>query len=160
MARNDIALDIAHAIVIPKDLDFSNNTKEQNDHHHHSITNNNNNAVTTDCKKCKKSLKGGDLAVVAPRFALRDFWHPGCFSCATCDELLVDLAYCVFDDTILCERHYAENFKPRCAACDELIFAGQYTKVRIVFLLPLITAYSEVSDKRTVFYNRIILQKV
>ena len=26
------------------------------------------------------------------------------------------------------ERHYAENLKPRCGACDELIFAGQYTK--------------------------------
>ena len=40
----------------------------------------------------------------------------------------VDLTYCVFDDKIYCERHYAENLKPRCGACDELIFSGQYTK--------------------------------
>lgn len=44
------------------------------------------------------------------------------------DELLVDLTYCVFDDKIYCERHYAENLRPRCGACDELIFSGQYTK--------------------------------
>ena len=42
--------------------------------------------------------------------------------------LQVDLTYCVFDDKIYCERHYAENLKPRCGACDELIFSGQYTK--------------------------------
>ena len=40
----------------------------------------------------------------------------------------VDLTYCVFDDKVYCERHYAENLKPRCGACDELIFSGQYTK--------------------------------
>ena len=46
-----------------------------------------------------------------------------------CDELLVDLCYCVHNDNLYCGRHYAENLKPRCGACDELIFAGQYTKV-------------------------------
>ena len=42
----------------------------------------------------------------------------------------VDLTYCVHDESLYCGRHYAENLKPRCGACDELIFAGQYTKVR------------------------------
>ena len=41
----------------------------------------------------------------------------------------VDLTYCVHDENLYCGRHYAENLKPRCGACDELIFAGQYTKV-------------------------------
>ena len=36
----------------------------------------------------------------------------------------------VHDESLYCGRHYAENLKPRCGACDELIFAGQYTKVR------------------------------
>lgn len=40
--------------------------------------------------------------------------------CSTCDELLVDLTYCVHDDKIYCERHYAELLKPRCNACDEV----------------------------------------
>lgn len=47
-------------------------------------------------------------------------WHPSCFNCTTCDELLVDLTYCVHDDKIYCERHYAEELKPRCNACDEV----------------------------------------
>lgn len=47
-------------------------------------------------------------------------WHPKCFTCSTCSELLVDLTYCVHDDKIYCERHYAEVLKPRCSACDEV----------------------------------------
>lgn len=47
-------------------------------------------------------------------------WHPKCFTCSTCDELLVDLTYCIHDDKIYCERHYAELLKPRCNACDEV----------------------------------------
>jgi hypothetical protein len=42
----------------------------------------------------------------------------------------VDLIYYVHDGQLFCGRHYAENLKPRCGACDELIFAGQYTKVK------------------------------
>ena len=39
--------------------------------------------------------------------------------------------YSVHNDNLYCERHYAENLKPRCGACDELIFDGQYTKVSV-----------------------------
>lgn len=49
-------------------------------------------------------------------------WHPRCFQCSTCSELLVDLTYCVHDDKIFCERHYAEMLKPRCNACDEVSY--------------------------------------
>ena len=80
VARNDIALDVGHAIVLPKDLE-----KE------------------VSCRKCKNPMLPGELAVVAPRFSLTDFWHPNCFCCTTCDELLVDLAYCVFDDSLQCK---------------------------------------------------------
>lgn len=47
-------------------------------------------------------------------------FHPNCFTCTTCDELLVDLTYCVYEDKIYCERHYAEILKPRCSSCDEV----------------------------------------
>lgn len=47
-------------------------------------------------------------------------WHPKCFTCSTCNSLLVDLTYCVHDDKVYCERHYAEMLKPRCAGCDEV----------------------------------------
>jgi len=130
-ARNDIALDIGHAVVISKDLNNSTNSHHRL-HHNHAKEDPKAPLVTStnagQCRKCNETMKVGDLAVVAPRFALRDFWHPACFTCTVCEELLVDLSYCVHNDNLYCERHYAENLKPRCGACDELIFDGQYTK--------------------------------
>lgn len=59
---------------------------------------------------------------MAPKFGENVAWHPACFQCTTCAELLVDLTYCVHEDQLYCERHYAEQLKPRCAACDEVSF--------------------------------------
>ncbi|XP_018349456.1 PREDICTED: zinc finger protein 850 isoform X4 [Trachymyrmex septentrionalis] len=99
-ARNEIALDIGSVQeILERDL---------------------------ECGVCESSLKYGSLAVSASKLGL--LYHPTCFRCADCKELLVDLAYCVHDDMLFCERHYAEQLKPRCAACDELIFSGEYTK--------------------------------
>ena len=60
------------------------------------------------------------MAILAPKMGESLCWHPACFTCATCDELLVDLTYCHKDGAVYCERHYAELIKPRCAACDEV----------------------------------------
>ncbi|XP_031342260.1 four and a half LIM domains protein 2 isoform X4 [Photinus pyralis] len=79
------------------------------------------------CMGCSKSILPQQTCVSAPRLG-KNLWHPPCFKCSTCDDLLVDLAYCVFEDNVYCERHYAEKLKPRCASCDELIFSGEYTK--------------------------------
>ena len=46
-------------------------------------------AVTRPCRKCRKPVAAGALAVVAPRLGLGALWHPGCFTCSTCEELLV-----------------------------------------------------------------------
>ncbi|XP_055629914.1 prickle planar cell polarity protein 3-B isoform X5 [Toxorhynchites rutilus septentrionalis] len=100
-ARNEIALDIGYVKDTP---------------------------AATNCAGCDESLNQGEMAVTAPKFREQILWHPRCFKCTTCDELLVDLTYCVHDDQIYCERHYAELLKPRCNACDELIFSGEYTK--------------------------------
>ncbi|XP_026671257.1 prickle planar cell polarity protein 3 isoform X5 [Ceratina calcarata] len=87
------------------------------------------------CGACDEPLEYGSLAVSASKLGL--LYHPACFRCTKCEELLVDLAYCVYDvhedpeqnrKVLYCERHYAEQLKPRCAACDELIFSGEYTK--------------------------------
>ncbi|XP_026328778.1 prickle planar cell polarity protein 3 isoform X1 [Hyposmocoma kahamanoa] len=101
-ARNEIALDIGVA-----------------SQHHGS---------TLECMGCSKSIRNGNIMVQAPRIGEEAFYHPTCFTCAECDELLVELAYCVFDGRLYCVRHYAERLKPRCQACDELIFSGEYTK--------------------------------
>lgn len=64
----------------------------------------------------------------APKFVESVMWHPKCFTCSTCNELLVDLTYCVHDDKVYCERHYAEMLKPRCTGCDEVSQPFAYTK--------------------------------
>ncbi|XP_071961725.1 testin-like isoform X2 [Antedon mediterranea] len=80
------------------------------------------------CSKCGEGMKGGDVAVFAERAGTNKCWHPACFRCHTCDELLVDLIYFWKDDNVFCGRHYADQIRPRCAACDELIFAKEYTQ--------------------------------
>lgn len=73
-----------------------------------------------ECKKCSDELCMGDLCIVAPKLGENVCFHPSCFQCSICQELLVDLTYCVRDDILYCERHYADQIKPRCAACDEV----------------------------------------
>ncbi len=71
-ARNDVALDVAVAAESPKKAAASTTT-----------------SVHSKCSKCKEDLPVGSLAVVAPRVGLDAAWHPSCFTCSTCDELLV-----------------------------------------------------------------------
>ncbi|XP_070568581.1 four and a half LIM domains protein 2-like isoform X1 [Ptychodera flava] len=81
-----------------------------------------------NCNKCDREIEAGDIAVFADRLGDDVCWHPFCFCCSTCNELLVDLAYFTKDGKIYDERHYAEEIIPRCESCDELIFASEYTK--------------------------------
>ena len=60
------------------------------------------------------------MAVFASRAGEEKCWHPGCFVCCICNNLLVDLIYFFKEGNIYCGRHYAECYKPRCAACDEV----------------------------------------
>ncbi|KAL0891850.1 hypothetical protein ABMA27_015109 [Loxostege sticticalis] len=101
-ARNEIALDIGVA----------------QQHHGSSV----------ECMGCNKPIRSGSIAIQAPRLGEEAPFHPSCFACADCGELLVELAYCALDGRLYCVRHYDERLKPRCQACDELIFSGEYTK--------------------------------
>lgn len=60
------------------------------------------------------------MAVFSSRAGPGLCWHPACFACSTCSELLVDLIYFYHDGKIHCGRHHAELLKPRCSACDEV----------------------------------------
>ncbi|NWS13880.1 PRIC2 protein, partial [Pachyramphus minor] len=73
------------------------------------------------CRKCGRRLNKGDPGISASRLG-DQFWHPSCFSCHFCHQLLVDLIYFQQDGRIYCGRHHAELFRPRCASCDQLIF--------------------------------------
>ncbi|XP_058498952.1 prickle-like protein 2 isoform X1 [Solea solea] len=80
------------------------------------------------CQQCDRQICGGDIAVFASRAGQGSCWHPQCFQCATCTELLVDLIYFYQDAQIYCGRHHAERLKPRCQACDEIILADECTE--------------------------------
>lgn len=82
----------------------------------------------TRCENCAGGINGGEMAIFASRAGPGPCWHPGCFVCATCQELLVDLIYFHQNGKILCGRHHAELLKPRCSSCDEIIFADECTE--------------------------------
>ena len=78
-----------------------------------------------ECFKCGGEIEQGEIGVYAD--LVEDecegcVWHPFCFTCHTCDELLVDLGYFHKDGQIYCERHYAEQILPRCIGCDEVSY--------------------------------------
>ncbi|KAL1020981.1 hypothetical protein UPYG_G00007180 [Umbra pygmaea] len=80
------------------------------------------------CQQCGRQICGGDIAVFASRAGHGSCWHPQCFECASCGELLVDLIYFYQEGQIYCGRHHAERIKPRCQACDEIILADECTE--------------------------------
>lgn len=65
-------------------------------------------------------MKEGDPAVYAERAGYDKLWHPGCFVCYTCGELLVDMIYFWKNGNLYCGRHYCDSERPRCAGCDEV----------------------------------------
>ncbi|KAK8732923.1 hypothetical protein OTU49_006657, partial [Cherax quadricarinatus] len=83
---------------------------------------------TMTCSNCGEGVSGGDIVVVAARAGPNACWHPACFNCHVCRELLVDLIYFWKDSHLYCGRHHAESLKPRCAACDEIILADECTE--------------------------------
>lgn len=70
--------------------------------------------------QCKGSLYEGNLVINAERFGRDVYWHPQCFVCTECSNLLVDLIYFKHGADVYCGRHHAEQIKPRCAKCDEV----------------------------------------
>ncbi|TSS60363.1 Testin [Bagarius yarrelli] len=81
-----------------------------------------------ECHQCHGAMTRGDPAVFAERAGYDKLWHPACFICCTCNELLVDMIYFWKKGKVYCGRHYGDSEKPRCAGCDELIFSNEYTQ--------------------------------
>ena len=71
-------------------------------------------------------VQPGEVVVVSGRVGPRTCWHPACFTCSECNELLVDLIYFYHtsDSKVYCGRHHAQKLKPRCAACDEVMITA------------------------------------
>jgi hypothetical protein len=80
------------------------------------------------CKECSENIMLGDVAVKAERAGNNIAWHPQCFKCHSCSELLADLVYFFHEGHVYCGRDLAAILEiPRCKACDELIFTKEYT---------------------------------
>uniref|UniRef100_UPI00358E6B5C testin n=1 Tax=Myxine glutinosa TaxID=7769 RepID=UPI00358E6B5C len=84
-------------------------------------------------KEVQGQLQPGEPAVFAERAGPDCLWHPACFVCSHCTELLVDLIYFWKGGNLYCGRHYGESELSRCAGCDELIFSKKYTKAEDQF---------------------------
>lgn len=80
------------------------------------------------CHHCQQPMRMGEPAVYAERAGYDKLWHPACFVCCTCSELLVDMIYFWKKGKMYCGRHYGDSEKPRCGGCDELIFSNEYTQ--------------------------------
>ncbi|XP_033224014.1 protein prickle-like isoform X3 [Belonocnema kinseyi] len=80
------------------------------------------------CRECGRAIASGEIAVAASRAGPAALWHPACFVCCVCRQLLVDLIYFWRDGRLYCGRHHAETLKPRCCACDEIILADECTE--------------------------------
>ena len=82
--------------------------------------------------QCGENMHGGDICVTASRAGPNKSWHPTCFTCQVCQELLVDLIYFYKDKKLFCGRHHAETMKPRCSACDEVCIYNGYLSHHII----------------------------
>lgn len=78
------------------------------------------------CQNCHEEIRIGNVAITTEK-ADNAFWHPGCFVCSVCDELLVDLVYFHYKNKLYCGRDLAAFLGiPRCFACDEV--SSKYKK--------------------------------
>ena len=78
------------------------------------------NLANSVCEGCKNVINTGDKAVFAKLASQDKYWHPECFVCFGCKEQIADFIYFLHEGNIYCGRHFAEQFRPRCAACDEV----------------------------------------
>ncbi|CAD5226666.1 unnamed protein product [Bursaphelenchus xylophilus] len=82
------------------------------------------------CHRCNQVIPPDSVGILPSNkhSVLEDIWHPACFKCEECNDLLADLLYFHKDGKYLCGRHYCEKTYDRCAGCDELILDKQYTR--------------------------------
>lgn len=96
------------------------------------------------CCNCGGEIEKGEQVVVAGKLSEDVCFHPACFTCSTCEELLVDMTYCQHSRKLYCERHYAELIRPRCPACDE---------VSLQKLLPELLSFQHLLVKKKGYNN-------
>ncbi|XDC85473.1 hypothetical protein R6Z07F_016646 [Ovis aries] len=83
---------------------------------------------STHAPQCREPLRPGEYGVFTARAGERRCWHRACFACQACGQALINLIYFYHDGRLYCGRHHAELLRPRCPACDQLIFSQRYTE--------------------------------
>ncbi|KAF8206547.1 hypothetical protein K438DRAFT_1756540 [Mycena galopus ATCC 62051] len=72
------------------------------------------------CGACGGSIVGRIVNAMGLR------WHPECFRCAVCDELLEHVSSYEKDGRAYCHLDYHENFAPRCYSCKTAIVEERF----------------------------------
>lgn len=85
--------------------------------------------------QCEEPQSSGDIVIFASRFGQNVSWHPSCFICCVCKELLVDLIYFHREGRLYCGRHHSETLKPRCSACDEVRRTSIFRRPNFIFIV-------------------------
>ncbi|KAI0792352.1 hypothetical protein C8Q75DRAFT_714347 [Abortiporus biennis] len=67
------------------------------------------------CGGCGGAIIGRIVSAMGAR------WHPGCFRCCVCDELLENLSSYEHEGRPYCHLDYHEQFAPRCYHCQTTI---------------------------------------
>lgn len=80
------------------------------------------------CEKCREQMRPGEYGVFAARAGEQRCWHRACFACQACGQALINLIYFYHNGRLYCGRHHAELLRPRCPACDQLIFSPRCTE--------------------------------
>lgn len=96
-----------------------------------------NHSKVHNCHQCQEPIRTDDVVVTAEK-ARDSFWHPGCFVCSVCNELLADLVYFYYKDKLYCGRDLPTLLEiPRCFACDEVShdfnFLLEYKNLTFIF---------------------------
>ncbi|XP_023383366.1 prickle-like protein 4 isoform X4 [Pteropus vampyrus] len=76
----------------------------------------------------REQMRPGEYGVFAARAGERRCWHQACFACQACGQALINLIYFYHNGRLYCGRHHAELLRPRCPACDQLIFSPRCTE--------------------------------
>jgi len=72
------------------------------------------------CGGCNGSIIGRIVSAMGSR------WHPACFRCTVCNELLEHVSSYEHEGRPYCHLDYHENFAPRCYSCKTAIIEEQF----------------------------------
>ncbi|TFK26585.1 hypothetical protein FA15DRAFT_615514 [Coprinopsis marcescibilis] len=72
------------------------------------------------CAGCEGPIIGRIVAAMGVR------WHPQCFKCTVCQELLEHVSSYEHDGRPYCHLDYHENFAPKCYSCKTAIIEEQF----------------------------------